>query len=311
MENNERKITLFKVIMIVVIFLLILLAVFIAAYIKSSGENNKNTSKEDSKPKANETVVQNDNTIEQQESAFAWEEYPEDMLKVVSKWLFDDETVMGNDKEDNSESAWHETKLKTMYSISKNYPDAKDIFLEGFGDGTKATETECNYPRFNPNSESLTEEEKNAKYTDPIEFKLAVYNETTHSDASTIEERVKKQYEELVTNKKSDSEEAANYTFTVGKLYFMNGNNKSKEEYLKYSRAKKIKVTLDSGRTYEFDVEDTNKVQAFDINYIKDSIESPVNAKIEVLETYSGTESQDIYISDIQFSIDSNIPQGR
>ena len=37
----------------------------------------------------------------------------------------------------------------------------------------------------------------------------------------------------------------------------------------------------------------------------------PVQINIEVLETYKGEKSDDTYIADIQFGMESNIPQAR
>ena len=64
-------------------------------------------------------------------------------------------------------------------------------------------------------------------------------------------------------------------------------------------------------KEYVFELEDTNVVQVFDIDYKQNTIEKPVNIEVEVLETYAGEKTEDIYISDMQFSINSNIPQGR
>ena len=91
----------------------------------------------------------------------------------------------------------------------------------------------------------------------------------------------------------------------------MNGNNESEEEYKNNSRAKKIKVTINKEKEYTFELKDTNKVQVFDIGYKQSNIEKPVNIEVEVLDKYKGDKTEDIYISDIQFGIESNIPQGR
>ena len=91
----------------------------------------------------------------------------------------------------------------------------------------------------------------------------------------------------------------------------MNGNNESEDTYMSFDRAKKIKVTANDEEEYIIELNDTNEVQIFDINYKQNSIQTPVNLKIEVLDTYEGEKDSDVYISDVQFAIESNIPQGR
>ena len=45
--------------------------------------------------------------------------------------------------------------------------------------------------------------------------------------------------------------------------------------------------------------------------YKQNTVKKPVEMKVEVLETYDGDKSNDIYISDLQFTMETNIPQGR
>ena len=308
MERNERKMTFFKVIMAFVIIILIILAVLIAMYIKSNGDNASNNSKDTAKENRTPDIVVANNTTGNitgtENEAFTWEDYPDNMIKIVSKWLFDDETVMQDEEEQTEDSVWLDLKLKMLYSLSKNYPSEKNVFLDDIGDGTKVVETNSNYAKYNADAETISEEDKNAKYSVPIEFNLAVFNEETWASDGTLEQKAKNQYTTLKGTENG-------YTFTVGKLYIMNGKNNSKEEYLKNSRAKKLKVTINNEKEYEISVADTNQVQVFDINYTQSSIETPVNIKVEVVETYQGDSPEGIYISDMQFTIDSNIPQGR
>ena len=73
-----------------------------------------------------------------------------------------------------------------------------------------------------------------------------------------------------------------------------------------------LKIIINDEKEYEIDLKDTNEIQIFNIGYKQDTIEHPVNIVVEVLEQYDGEKNNnDVYISDIQFSIDSNIPQGR
>ena len=101
-----------------------------------------------------------------------------------------------------------------------------------------------------------------------------------------------------------------NKYFALEKMVVMNGNNTSEEDYKNNSRAKKIKVIVNETEEYILELEDTNKAQIFELNYKQKTISKPIDILIEVLEAYSGDESQDIYISDIQFGIISNISMG-
>ena len=101
------------------------------------------------------------------------------------------------------------------------------------------------------------------------------------------------------------------FYYEIPSMLVMNGNNTSEKDYKNNARAKKIKVTVNEDKEYVFELEDKNAVQVFDIDYKQNTIEKPVNIEVEVLETYAGEKTEDVYIADIQFSIKSNIPQGR
>jgi len=68
---------------------------------------------------------------------------------------------------------------------------------------------------------------------------------------------------------------------------------------------------LESRKSYVICKAQPQAVQIFNIDYKQNTIEKPVGIEVEVLETYAGEKTEDVYISDIQFSIESNIPQGR
>lgn len=130
---------------------------------------------------------------------------------------------------------------------------------------------------------------------------------------SSLKKQTEYQYNNLKKLKKWGDKEI-NYKdlyYKVGKLAIMNGNNKNKTSYKNNSRAKKIRVTVNNDKKYTFNLKDTNKVQVFDINYKQNTVKKPVEMKVEVLDTYEGDKSNDIYISDLQFTMESNIPQGR
>ena len=85
---------------------------------------------------------------------------------------------------------------------------------------------------------------------------------------------------------------------------------KGRNYYGKYTVAKKIKVTVE-GKEYIFELEDSKEIQLFDIGYTQNTIEKPIEIKVEVLEAYPGLISNDVYIYDIRFGFDTSIMLGR
>ena len=251
-------------------------------------------------------------SISKKQSKIDWEEYPSDIEKQVNKMV-----------------GWpisNEKNAKMSYSILKNGYEKKMeryIYNLGDGDSTEILEIETNYPQFDYDSD----DKKIYKYKDNISYKMADFNEeyhyyTTHSTYDESGNEIEKyplqkiteyQYNNLKKSKRLDDEEI-NYKdlyYKVGKLAIMNGNNKNKTTYKNNSRAKKIRVTVNNDKKYTFNLKDTNKVQVFDINYKQNTVKKPVEMKVEVLETYDGDKSNDVYISDLQFTMETNIPQGR
>lgn len=204
-----------------------------------------------------------------------------------------------------------------------------DIFYHWHGgeDSTEILGVETNYPQFDYDSD----DKKIYKYNDSISYKMAdfyedyYYLETSlnfdnfNSEVekvmkSSLKKQTEYQYNNLKKLKKWHGYREINYKdlyYKVGKLAIMNGNNKNKTTYKNNSRAKKIRVTVNNDKKYTFNLKDTNKVQVFDINYKQNTVKKPVEMKVEVLETYDGDKSNDIYISDLQFTMETNIPQGR
>ena len=152
-----------------------------------------------------------------------------------------------------------------------------------------------------------------SKYTNKISYDIAVFNETYYDGYYDLETCVKNQYDKLVVKKDYQHYEniPKSFYYEIPNMFIMNGNNESEEEYKNNSRAKKIKITINKEKEYTFELKDTNKVQIFDVGYKQNNIEKPVNIEVEVLDKYKGEKTEDIYISDIQFGIESNIPQGR
>ncbi len=239
-----------------------------------------------------------------------WVPYPSNIKETIENWL-------GYEVDENS--VQFKLMEKTLYSLSKKYANSLESpFMEIYdgifvtGDSTRIIETESNYPRYMYNSNG--DNDLSGKYTKKIEYKIAELNELYLLDGNhSLEEKTKNQYNELVINKNyehyTDVEE--NLYYKLDKILIMNGNNESEEDFNNNGRAKKAKIIINNEIEYEVQLEDTNEIQIFDMDYTQNTIEKPISVEIEVLESYPGEGNSDAYVSDVQFEIVSNIPQGR
>ena len=198
-----------------------------------------------------------------------------------------------------------------IYSLRKNYDVEQfyglevNIIMPGIGDHSDDYEVESNYPQYIFPIVS----DKIQKYNNPIKINTAVILEDWYFfnykdiniNNNTLSQKVKNQYNRIIAeNYNIEKEESFNYT--IDKIFLINGNNSSEEDFKNNARAKKIKVTLGNEKEYIFELEDTNKAQILEVSY-EQSAKTPVEISIEVLEAYDGEQSQDIYISNIHSDI--------
>jgi len=220
---------------------------------------------------------------------------------------------------------------------------------QGGGDSAAWEEIESNYTQYEKlNYENPEDTLKIQKYSNPITIKIAKIHENSSAVYSMINgnyagSKNDKIYKKVIEKAKNDNYHKLNkdfYDLTIeeeteitgkyaygwdGKLFsekddnyskltgisIMNGNNTSSEDWNNNARAKKIKVMVNNEKEYIFDLEDKPEVQLFDVDYNQDSIEKPINIKIEVLEKYDGNTSSDVYISDIRFGFASSVSGAR
>ena len=90
----------------------------------------------------------------------------------------------------------------------------------------------------------------------------------------------------------------------------MNGYNTTDENWKNNARAKKIKVTINNDKEFILELENSIEAQTFDIEYLQDNLDAPMNIDIEVLESYPGEKTDDVYISDIRFGFFSSLSIG-
>lgn len=206
----------------------------------------------------------------------------------------------------------------TYFSVVKNYNDNYYEILDKYcteydgygGEAAAWVENESNYKQYTQDGNGA----KLEKIADNINIKMAYVHESTcnlskYNENMTLEDVLKLQSEEgtdclgkLIGN---------NGYYEITGMLIMNGNNTSEEEWKNNSRAKKISVIIDGKEEYGFDLEDTMEVQLIDLNYRHNGLDTPIDVEIRVLDTYEGEVSDDVYIADIRFGLDTSIFRGR
>ena len=268
-----------------------------------SRDNSENVVEDDFEEDIEEDVE--DNEVSKSE----WEAYPKNIDEIILEDYSYEDTL-----EQVSDRLSYSLMKKTLYSLTKNYKELVDdnsfktVSIEellGYGDSAEIVEMTCNYPRYcYPDGE---DNDLKAKYQDIIEYDIADFNEGYYDGYYDLETCVKNQYSKLEEN----GYDVESFYYEIPRILIMNGNNENEQRFLNYARAKEILVTVNDDEEYTFELEDTNKVQVFDLGYRQDNIKKPVNIKVEVLESYAGEKFSDVCISDFQCDIKSNIPQGR
>lgn len=216
----------------------------------------------------------------------------------------------------------------------EKYSQLLDADIYGIGDSNGSTMIESNYKQYN--FQEIYEENETMileKYSDKITIKMGIVNygcveklDTLNTKLdengtvvkrreSSLDETLEFQSKELKNNWNEyyygENEFKDKLYFKITGMTLMNGNNTSEETYNDYSRAKKIKVTFNNETEEIVNLIDNQKAQFIDLSYIQYDISKPVQINIEILETYQGEKSNDTYLADIQFGMESNIPQSR
>ena len=184
--------------------------------------------------------------------------------------------------------------------LNKYYTDATLL-----GGTTRVIVQESNYNQFN----SYKETDDLIPYSSPININICTFNELYMSDNNTyLSDHIKYQndhlnemltyYSRLNSNVKKDQK--CIYKLT-GMLIVTEENNKPE----------KIRVTINNQSFQEFVLNPETNYNTFDLDYTQENISKPISIKIEVLSTFNNTDINNVIIKDIEFGIDSNIPQGR
>lgn len=218
------------------------------------------------------------------------------------------EDVTGNTTEETNNSVYLEEmseeldiQKNTYIAFSKLFNN-NNLFFEGeryfekyymMGDHSQLLFEESNYMQY-INSKSKIE-----KYNEIINIKLVPV------DAWCCGDWMENSVEEIAEFQAKEYPQKHNYEqeleFGVTGMLIMNGNNISEEEFYNNSRAKHIKITFNGTEERVYELQDNMDIQLFTIDYVQTDISKPIDIEIEVLDSYNGKISDDIYISDIQF----------
>lgn len=251
-------------------------------------------------------------------------------------------SFFGIESENEIYTGVQEKTIQEVFSSDKEnvekYTQLLDADIYGIGDSNGGTIIETNYDQYNweidynEEGEPIKKSVSLQKYEENINIKIGMINygcmqwleeENTVYDEngkvlefkeSTIEEELEYQYNEFTINWDNyyyrEEEFNEKLYFKITGMTLMNGNNLTEESYNSNARAKKIKITFNNKQEKIINLLDTNKAQFIDLEYIQYDISKPVNIDIEILETYEGEMTDDVYIADVQFGITSNIPMG-
>ena len=224
--------------------------------------------------------------------------------------------------------------INTDKTEKEKYSQLLDADIYGIGDSNGGTFIESNYKQYSFREMYSENENMNLEnYSDIITIKMGTLNygcleklDTLNTKLdengmvierkeTTLGEKLKFQSKEFKNNwddyYHGEKEFTDKLYFKITGMTLINGNNTSEEDYNKYSRAKKIKITFNNKTEKIVNLLDTQKAQFIDLSYVQYNISMPVQINIEILETYEGEKSNDAYIADIQFGMESNIPKSR
>ena len=224
--------------------------------------------------------------------------------------------------------------INSNKSDKEKYSQLLEADTYGIGDANGGTFIESNYKQYSFQEMSDENENMNLeKYSDTIKIKMGSVNygcvqkldilntkldengTVIETKKATLDETLEFQSKEFKNNWNEyyygENEFKDELYFKITGMTFMNGKNTSEEDYNKYSRAKKIKIIFNNETEEIVNLLDTPKAQFIDLSYIQYDISKPVQINIEILETYEGEKSNATYIADIQFGMESNIPQSR
>lgn len=282
-EKKEIKVSLTTVILLFLVFVLIVSFGIMWCYYNHIRNSNDLTN-------TNEQVNLNNNynILTQDKEKVKYVDYSKDATPV----------------ENGYEEKIHASNT-INYALLKKYGYNEDIFVKYYSKGLASGDS--------PNCEIIESDYKNdlGKYTEPITFNMAMVKDYLYPTNNDTLVNNLKVFKPLLLKERAGYDSESELYVSLNGLSIMNGNNESEEAYNNNSRAKKVQVTINNTYKYVFELKDTNEVQLFDLDYKQTDIGTPIAVKIEVLETYKGLVSEDIYMNEIGFGLEQSGFGGR
>ena len=285
-EKKEIKVSLTTVILLFLVFILVVSFGIMWCYYNHIHNSNNSTNTSQQVNLNNNTNILNQENEKEENAKYV--DYSKDTTPVENGY---------HEKIDASNTI--------NYALLKKYGYNEDIFVKYYSKGLAAGDS--------PNYEIIESNYENnlGKYTEPITFNMAMVKDYLYPTNNDTLVNNLKVFKPLLLKERSGYNSESELYVSLNGLSIMNGNNKSPEAYNNNSRAKKVQVTINDTSKYVFELKDTNEVQLFNLNYKQTDIGTPITVKIEVLETYKGLVSDDIYMNEIGFGLEENGFGGR
>lgn len=226
---------------------------------------------------------------------------PENIVLEVDETLLEDTSIA-------EEDSLYDVTIPDAYAEDESKFYDK-YYTEGnlFGDATGYYIQESNYPQLNT---FKTTKEKRT-YDSTINIDVGLLNSIYMSEESTtLAEHVTYQNNKLPEILEHYSKISQNKILDQKCYYKINGMMIVTNDERK---PKKIKITINDSKPQTVTLNNTDKYQLIDLNYTQDNIAKPVSIKIDIISSYNNTVNPDdphLYIEDVTFGIESNLPQG-
>ena len=202
----------------------------------------------------------------------------------------------------------------------------KYLYEEDFGDSTSYTTiiSDCDYTKVSGDINF-----KLAKFNDTLNCDIKLYKEDPVTGRNIFENEAEQKYKVIIEQSEGDSltkelllqdtnlkeryidyyDYEDEYYFAIEGILILNGDGNART-----IRAKEIMIDINDDFSRQYTLENSNRYQIIDVEYMQNDISKPIELKVKVLSTYS--DSGDSISSDTIFSaivpyVYSNIPQGR
>ena len=311
--EGKNKLSKSSIVIILVIILIILFLIMYNLFYDYKDVNNNSN-------QSNEFLSNEKGNIQISEENIETKKYTLEEFDSLEEFNTEDIVVHNGIEYNALELSSIIVQRNTYFSFCENYNDNLNEIFEkycsdysGLGDEAGLVAIDSNYKQYN----SLLYKPNIYEYKEPIVIKMGYLHENTMNLDEvinskieyTIENLLKLQYDKSTDSFGNEFKKEDGF-FEIKGISIMNGNNSTDDNWKTFARAKKIKITINEEEKI-VDLEDKKEVQLIDFEYKQNTIKKPIEIKIEVLESYPGILSNDVYISDIRCGFGKSISSGR